>query len=815
MRKNAPKQTFYRGRPYKKESDGCGIVSLENKVLRRGKAERKAGRDLPDVLANNYFKDVYHAIAELVANAVDARATEVRISYDIQKQTLSIIDNGVGMDEDDVKAFYWLGDSPKKRTIKVNGRTLDDLTLLFTLPPDAAIEVREGTGKKARKRETVVEEFLKEPGTMGKWGIGSIAVKALAGSYSLKTRHKGHLIVAEETFSGGDGANTNIPYTVRMSEEKKRGTELYLRDLHLGWHGKTFDVARLEHRLAREMPLRRVKILVNNRPLTPTPIRNATPFRFDENVRGVGQVHGMIWLARTNLPSEDRGISIRVHGRAIGDNRVIDTKRYSRSDIADKLFGEVNADGLDSLIGIDRTRFNRDHPAFQAVETLVGRVLGAAKRTYLHLQTEVKEEKLENYVEEARGIVERWLTKKSHDMLGEGKRITTVVCDAARAGAFGMYDAKRGTLYLNPDTVSAAMLPKRGRATGLALAFYTQSLYAITMTLSDATLGKPVDYARFDGLLLEVGKAAMVRDAHTPVDDGAGSRARKARKEELVNEYRMYEPDEIRELAGWGVALCHRMTDAGLLPVEVIDEKERVHGKHILSLEKRLDGYIPAYELLRRKFEGLSASDLQAREKRVMGRLNSHKDDDSLPSYVHDISSTDAPFYIIHQTRQRDFNAFLDTLDFGARAGGGKKTEERKAYAMKKIGDDTVLFYACSLGDIRDRDKARDVALRANDFIRQVHAENQLHSRRFAYVLPAEGGEPAYLFGGILFSGNSILETLTEMFGKEKYANGEVERPAMRTVHEELERQRGISLPLTIRKELDRHYATLLGQLFS
>ena len=65
--------------------------------------------ELSEKIPNNII-----ALNELIKNSYDARATEVKIILDTENSTLSIIDDGIGMDVDDVERLFHISSSEKR-----------------------------------------------------------------------------------------------------------------------------------------------------------------------------------------------------------------------------------------------------------------------------------------------------------------------------------------------------------------------------------------------------------------------------------------------------------------------------------------------------------------------------------------------------------------------------------------------------------------------------------------------------------------------------------------------------------------------------
>ncbi|WMM25636.1 ATP-binding protein [Tissierella sp. MB52-C2] len=62
------------------------------------------------------------AINELIKNSFDARANNVKITFDSQKKTLSILDDGYGMNKSDIETLLHISKSNKEYAKLVNGR---------------------------------------------------------------------------------------------------------------------------------------------------------------------------------------------------------------------------------------------------------------------------------------------------------------------------------------------------------------------------------------------------------------------------------------------------------------------------------------------------------------------------------------------------------------------------------------------------------------------------------------------------------------------------------------------------------------------
>ena len=71
------------------------------------------GKNLPKVLSRSLVKSPYEAIGELCRNAYDEDATEFHVDTDAERGTITVTDNGLGMNERGLENFFRLAGSYK------------------------------------------------------------------------------------------------------------------------------------------------------------------------------------------------------------------------------------------------------------------------------------------------------------------------------------------------------------------------------------------------------------------------------------------------------------------------------------------------------------------------------------------------------------------------------------------------------------------------------------------------------------------------------------------------------------------------------
>ena len=83
-------------------------------LLRRPQISKVNARHLLEDLASTYSYSVEEAVlVELIANSLDAKATEISIDLDSRKVTLTVRDNGIGMGADEFESYHDLAESRK------------------------------------------------------------------------------------------------------------------------------------------------------------------------------------------------------------------------------------------------------------------------------------------------------------------------------------------------------------------------------------------------------------------------------------------------------------------------------------------------------------------------------------------------------------------------------------------------------------------------------------------------------------------------------------------------------------------------------
>ena len=100
------------------------------------------GGELLPILTSGLYRHTLDSLREYIQNAIDAKATEVRISID--PDVVSVVDNGAGMDSTEARKAIRLGISEKNPLVNIgfrgigiySGFNLCDSLELFTKSGD-------------------------------------------------------------------------------------------------------------------------------------------------------------------------------------------------------------------------------------------------------------------------------------------------------------------------------------------------------------------------------------------------------------------------------------------------------------------------------------------------------------------------------------------------------------------------------------------------------------------------------------------------------------------------------------------------------
>ena len=294
-------------------------------------------------IGERLYGEAVELLRELVNNAYDADATEVRVT--ITPEQVVVEDNGIGMDLDGLRQYFNIG-SPEKRFHR-------------TSP------------KFGRER-------------IGEFGIGKFASLSAARQFAVWTKHGRFqaTVSFDKAVWEQTGESWALPLRIEPPDpERHEGTVVTLRELT-----KTFDLTEVERRLIETVPIKApdFTVFLNGRKLTTRPLTGqhipfleGTPY---------GVVHGEIVLVpASQADTAEAGIACRVR-------QVLVRRDFfgmeSWGPITARIVGEVHADFLP--LTSDRSDFIRDAPEYQAFRAAMEQIMARVRQAAAQL-LDVKE----------------------------------------------------------------------------------------------------------------------------------------------------------------------------------------------------------------------------------------------------------------------------------------------------------------------------------------------------------------------------------------------------------------------------------------
>ena len=364
-------------------------------------------------LGINLYSNIAAVLTEAVANAWDADATNVKIKIDLKGKWIEIVDDGIGMNVNDMNNKY----------LRVGYRRRDD------------VDLPRVTTAKGRK-------------VMGRKGLGKLSLFSIADRIDIQSSKGGKSHGLRMTVEGiKESLDSNEPHysPEPLSKEEidvTRGTKIVLSEVKR--HKLALGVTALRKRLARRFSVigeeHKFKISINNEPVTAgdrgdlrasqflwtigdfTPAKNAVRKVLEQEKlanrldgwREDWEVKGWIGTARLpkQLDSKEEGnlnsIVVFARGRLFHENildKVHEGRIYTKY-----LTGQIEAEFLDDdnqgdIATSDRQRIKEDDERYIALLSFLESSLRQVKRQWSEwrLKHEVKEAK------ETSPALEKWL----------------------------------------------------------------------------------------------------------------------------------------------------------------------------------------------------------------------------------------------------------------------------------------------------------------------------------------------------------------------------------------------------------------------
>lgn len=416
----------------------------------------RVGTKLLRQLSSTFYPHPQVIFDELVSNALDAGATEIKIS--IQSDSITIEDNGEGMSHGGLIRFFYISHTWKETE-----------------------RVRSFRGVKRS--------------IIGRFGIGKISLYQMCNNFHILTWQNGLASEASFDFKEFESSDFIDDFKLKVTSEKTKrtGSGTIITLTNLKEEGEDLSARKIKTRLSHTMPLSKTfKITICDKKGRIWVIKSeelkglrvAQEYPVDEpNVDGIGRVTGTVTFF-TNEDPENQGVFIRVFGRLVNfDNPkgVINLNRISHPrNFTNKIRADVNADGLDKALMTNRAGFIESSSEYKQFKDWLERKINSFGEQEYNKWKRIRDqiEKLEvplavaeAYSRIADDIPEIWKQKKGHEtkrasalqsLLNKGKlKIEAQAMGETKPEA--VFDENSGTLLINSTNPSYVFAQTHGR----------------------------------------------------------------------------------------------------------------------------------------------------------------------------------------------------------------------------------------------------------------------------------------------------------------------------------------------------------------
>ena len=280
-------------------------------------------------LGEKIYRESIEFVRELVNNAYDADATEVRVN--VSAKRITVMDNGSGMNERGLTQFFVIGSEEKK--------------------------LRKVSPRFGRKR-------------IGQFGIGKFSALALADQFvveSVKGKFKYEVIFDRQDWQQSD--NWELPIRKEKATAlDQEGTQMMLNRLT-----KSVSIAEIEKYLRQSVPLRAKKFAVylnNSRITAKTVAGKIIPIKINTIY---GSVEGQVVVALNARDVNEPGLECRVKEVFIKRDLFGLERKYHQG--INRIAGYVNVNFLPLISA--RSDFIIDSPEYKLFRQLMSAELEA------------------------------------------------------------------------------------------------------------------------------------------------------------------------------------------------------------------------------------------------------------------------------------------------------------------------------------------------------------------------------------------------------------------------------------------------------
>lgn len=334
-------------------------------------------------MARRTFQELSSNIEEIVVNSYDADANVVQIFLDYDKETLNVIDDGNGMDEEALAQYVIYGESKKSAT--------------YCSP-----------------------KYKRFP--IGEYGMGGkLAITNLCQNCKIVTRKDGK----EHTFymnkSELDRAkflsDVKTKVFTRAISREQHGTAIYMEKLLY----RHIDRDRLIERLSTKMPKsQNFKIVMHitqncdsvKFEIEEPQFENVREFKFEAKLSLIGPVRLNVYFTKDPIPVAKQGVWTKVNGRIVNEKQewfgllnLTSGNRYRW-----RLYGIGEADGLKDFVTFSKNDFI-DCPEYKEYFDYVHNCLSEVQKELLKADEDVKKEYDRNLVKDIEKEINETVSK--------------------------------------------------------------------------------------------------------------------------------------------------------------------------------------------------------------------------------------------------------------------------------------------------------------------------------------------------------------------------------------------------------------------
>src|SRR3989344_7493914 len=497
--------------------------------------KREPGKNLPDLVSKLISSGTIPTLLQFVANSFDADATQVHIQYRSEERLLSITDDGEGMGLPELSAFYRLGDS---------------------------LKVVKPISPKGRER-------------IGKFGVATMGLSTLAGSYTLETWRDGTKILVEESLDGViDSDKEIIARSVSLGDSQSHGTMITMRDLKFT-SGDSFSLEKLKDKIKWGLTLSPVfRIYINGEEVKPKFIEDSIKFKVDKTGDEMGHLEGIVHL--TPKSSENYGLYVYVKKCLVGDPRALLSEFSPKVGLEKRIIGIVNVD-LNHAVLFDRSRFKEDDPGVMEMKKALGDVLRNVRN---YADGEAHRKAVIDYRKNIGRRVEKVLELfMSRNILPDDTQVE--IQSLEEPSLPGIYDPEGRKITLNQNH---PLISVREEVVASTQALNIINIFVETIALHRA---KFMD-SSLDIFLSE--KADLLRQLN-----GASSK----RYEQItIFPDVLYDLNGLARQTGMSIGLVREMVEGNVLP----SDEDGVLGRDFLEFKNRTKGLSSLYEAISSRF---------------------------------------------------------------------------------------------------------------------------------------------------------------------------------------------------------------------